>query len=107
MNLQLTESAAHRVDTQLRQRGHGVGLKLGVKRSGCSGYAYVLDYAEEIADDEQVIESRGVKVVVAQRDAALLEGLTIDFQRDGLNEVFSFKNPNATAQCGCGESFAV
>ncbi|MDN5873377.1 MAG: iron-sulfur cluster assembly accessory protein [Sinobacteraceae bacterium] len=107
MNLQLTESAAQRVDTQLKQRGHGIGLKLGVKRSGCSGYAYVLDYAEAIADDEQVIESHGVKVVVRQADTSLLEGLVVDFQREGLNEIFSFSNPNATAQCGCGESFAV
>lgn len=107
MNLQLTESAAHRVGAQLQQRGHGIGLKVGVKRSGCSGYAYVVDYAEGIGDDEEVVESRGVKLVVASADRALLDGLQIDFRRDGLNEIFSFENPNATAQCGCGESFAV
>lgn len=106
MNLQLSESAARRVSAQLQQRGRGIGLRLGVKRSGCSGFGYVVDYADTVGEGEQVIESRGVKIVVADADRALLEGVTVDFRREGLNEAFRFDNPNASGQCGCGDSFA-
>jgi iron-sulfur cluster assembly protein len=107
MAIQLTESAARRVQKQLAGRGKGVGLRVGVKKSGCSGYAYVLDYADAVAEGDRVYESHGAKVVVAGADLPLLEGLVVDFQRDGLNESFKFSNPNVTGQCGCGESFAV
>ncbi len=107
MSIQLTESAARRVQTQLAGRGKGVGLRLGVKKAGCSGYAYVIDYTDTIGPDDQVFESHGAKVVVARDELTMLDGLTLDFERDGLNEAFKFRNPNVKAQCGCGESFAV
>jgi len=107
MSIELTESAARRVQKQLAARGHGVGLRVGVKKAGCSGYAYVLDYADEVKPDERVFESRGATVVVAEAHLAMLDGMQLDFEREGLNEAFKFRNPNVTAQCGCGESFAV
>ncbi|MGH8631538.1 MAG: HesB/IscA family protein [Burkholderiales bacterium] len=107
MSIQLTESAAQRIQQQIKDRGCGVGLRVGVKASGCSGYAYVLDYADQAADDEVVFESHGAKVFVARDTLAMLDGLVVDFRREGLNEVFKFDNPNAEALCGCGESFSV
>jgi iron-sulfur cluster assembly protein len=107
MSIQLTESAARRVQQQLQARGRGLGLRVGVKASGCSGYAYVLDYADEPAPDEVTFESHGARVFVARDALAMLDGLVVDFGREGLNEVFKFDNPNAEALCGCGESFSV
>lgn len=107
MTVQLTETAAQRIQKQLAARGRGVGLRVGVKKSGCSGYAYALEYADDVADNDAVFESHGSKVVVSQEHLQMLDGVTVDFKRDGLNEAFSFINPNVTAQCGCGESFAV
>ena len=107
MSINLTPAAARRIQSQLQSRGRGIGLRLGVKKSGCSGYAYLLDYADCVTADDAVFESAGAKVVVARKDLALLEVVTVDFQRDGLNESFRFDNPNVTAHCGCGESFAV
>lgn len=107
MSINLTPAAARRIQSQLQSRGRGIGLRLGVKKSGCSGYAYLLDYADHVGVDDAVFESAGAKVVVAHKDLSMLEGVTVDFQRDGLNESFRFENPNVTAQCGCGESFAV
>lgn len=107
MTVELTEAAAKRIQAQLEKRGHGIGLRVGVKKSGCSGFAYLLDYADIVEATDHVFESHAAKVVVADKNLAMLDGLTVDFQRDGLNEAFSFINPNATAQCGCGESFAV
>jgi iron-sulfur cluster assembly protein len=107
MPIQLTESAARRVQQQLETRGRGVGLRVGVKASGCSGYAYLLDYADEAGPDEVVFESHGAKVFVARDTLPMLDGLVVDFRREGLNEVFKFDNPNAEALCGCGESFSV
>ena len=105
--IRLTESAARRVQQQLQARGRGLGLRVGVKASGCSGYAYLLDYADEAAADEVVFESHGAKVFVARDTLPMLDGLVVDFRREGLNEVFKFDNPNAEALCGCGESFSV
>ena len=105
--IQLTDSAAKRITAQLAKRGKGVGLRVGVKKSGCSGWAYVLDYADEVATDDEVYEAGGAKVVVKREHLDKLDGLTLDFQREGLNEAFKFINPNVKAQCGCGESFAV
>lgn len=105
--IEITQAAADRITQQLAQRGHGVGLRLGVRTSGCSGYAYSMDYADEIGPDDQRFDSRGVTVVVASKDLAFLDGTTLDFQRDGLNQLFTFDNPNVTDECGCGESFAV
>lgn len=107
MTIQLTESAARRIERQLVSRGKGVGLRIGVKKSGCSGYAYVLDYADEIGPDEQVFEQHGAKVVVKSEHLPMLGGLTLDFQKQGLNEAFKFINPNVKGECGCGESFTV
>ena len=107
MTIQLTESAARRIGSQLAQRGKGVGLRVGVKKSGCSGYAYTMDYADELAADEQVFEQHGARVVVKTEHLPMLAGLTLDYQKQGLNEAFKFLNPNVKGECGCGESFAV
>ncbi len=107
MSVQLTESAARRIDLQLTKRGKGLGLRVGVKKSGCSGWAYTMDYADEIGADDQVFEAHGAKVVVKADHLAQLDGLTLDWQKQGLNESFKFLNPNVKAECGCGESFAV
>lgn len=105
--ISLTESAAKQITKQLAKRGSGVGLRVGVKKSGCSGYAYVLDYADEVAADDQVFEMGAAKVVIKTEHLPKLDGLTLDYVREGLNESFKFRNPNVTAECGCGESFAV
>lgn len=107
MAITLTENAAKQIAKQLNRRGHGAGLRLGIKKAGCSGYAYVVDYADEIAPDDTVFEHQGVKVVVKNPDLAYLDGVEIDFAREGINEAFRFNNPKATASCGCGESFTV
>lgn len=107
MSIQLTESAARRVQQQLAQRGKGLGLRVGVKASGCSGYAYLVDYADQAQPDEVVFESHGTRVFIARDTLPMLDGLVVDFRREGLNEVFKFENPNAEALCGCGESFSV
>lgn len=107
MSIQLTPAAARRIGTQIAQRGKGVGLRVGVKKSGCSGYAYTMDYADDIGADEQVFEQHGARVVVKAEHLPMLEGLTLDYQKQGLNEAFKFLNPNVKGQCGCGESFSV
>lgn len=105
--IQLTAPAARRINAQLAKRGSGVGLRLGVKKSGCSGWAYVLDYADAVGPDDQVFDSEGATVVVKTEHLDKLDGITLDFQREGLNEAFKFINPNVKGECGCGESFAV
>ena len=107
MSIRLTESAATRIGKQLQQRGKGIGLRVGVKKSGCSGYAYTMDYADEVAPEDQVFESHGAKLVVKSEYLPILAGLTLDFQKQGLNESFKFLNPNVKGECGCGESFTV
>lgn len=107
MAISLTEAAAERVKSVLRSRGHGLGLRLAVKPSGCSGFSYVLDYADEAKTDDLVFEECGVKVYVDPASMSALDGTRIDFVRQGLNESFQFDNPNVEAQCGCGESFSV
>jgi iron-sulfur cluster assembly protein len=107
MAIQLTQNAAKRIGVQLAQRGKGLGLRVGVKKSGCSGYAYTMDYADEIGADDQVFEFFGARVVVKSEYLPMLEGMTLDFQRQGLNETFKFLNPNVKGECGCGESFTV
>lgn len=105
MSVELTEAAARRIQTQLAQRGKGVGLRLGVRQAGCSGYAYVVDYADEVRAGDTVFTAHGVQVVVAQQDLPKLDGIRVDFRREGLSEAFRFDNPQAKALCGCGESF--
>ena len=107
MSIILTERAASQVAKQLTKRGGGLGLRLGVKKSGCTGFAYVIDYADAIETNDAVFEQHGVKVVVKDGDLAFLAGLEVDFRREGISEAFKFHNPNIKATCGCGESFAV
>jgi iron-sulfur cluster assembly protein len=107
MSISLTPSAAERIRSQLARRGKGVGLRVGVKKSGCSGWAYTMDYADQLDESEQVFEEHGAKLVVKADHLPMLDGLTLDWQKQGLNESFKFLNPNVKAQCGCGESFAV
>lgn len=107
MAITLTDSAAAQVKKFLDNRGKGVGLRLGVKTSGCSGMAYVLEFADEIAEDDQVFESQGVKVLVDPKSLLYMDGTELDFAREGLNEGFKFNNPNVKNACGCGESFNV
>lgn len=106
MAIALTENAANRIRDQLSRRGSGLGLRLGVRKSGCSGYAYTLDYADEIGDQDAVFEEHGVKLVVESRHLPMLDGTTLDYRREGLNEAFKFLNPNVKDECGCGESFS-
>ena len=107
MAISLSESAADRVRNHLARRGAGLGLRLGVKSSGCSGFSYVIDYADEARADDLVFDSHGVKVFVDRASLPALDGTCIDFVRQGLNESFRFDNPNVRGECGCGESFSV
>ncbi|MGR9117086.1 MAG: HesB/IscA family protein [Gammaproteobacteria bacterium] len=107
MAISLTESAAKQIKKQLEKRGKGIGLKLGVKKSGCSGYAYTIEYADEIGEGDEVFEQHGVKVITTGADLEVIDGIELDYRREGINEAFKFNNPNVTATCGCGESFAV
>jgi iron-sulfur cluster assembly protein len=107
MAITLTQSAAERVKGFLASRGTGVGLRLGIKKTGCSGFAYVVNYADEVSQDDVVFDAAGVKVVVDRQSLQFIDGTQVDFVRDGLNEAFSFRNPNSTGECGCGESFSI
>ena len=107
MGISLTESAATRVKTFLAARGHGIGLRLSVRKTGCSGFAYVINYADEAHPGEVMFEDRGVKVFVDPASLGVLDGTTVDFVKQGLNEAFRFRNPNVKGECGCGESFSV
>ena len=107
MTISLTETAATQIKKQLEKRGAGVGLKLGVKKSGCSGYAYTLDYADKLNEDDAVFEDFGVKVIVSATDLEIIDGIELDYRREGINEAFQFNNPNVKGTCGCGESFSV
>ncbi|MDJ0833802.1 MAG: iron-sulfur cluster assembly accessory protein [Gammaproteobacteria bacterium] len=108
MSVQLTDKAAERVVNMLQQRGHGIGLRISTKPSGCTGFAYQVDYADELGEQDQVFESNGVKVVVDQDSLQLIDGTTVDYVKmNALNEGFDFINPNAKDICGCGESFKV
>jgi iron-sulfur cluster assembly protein len=107
MAVTLSPAAADRVKTFLAARGHGVGLRLAIKRTGCSGYAYVVNYAEDVGPGDTVFEDQGVKVVVDAGSLDLVDGTEVDFVKHGLNEAFKFKNPKARGECGCGESFSL
>ena len=107
MAISLTEAAASRVRHYLESRGSGVGLRVGVKKTGCNGFAYVINYADEIDEADTVFEERGVRVVVDRDSLQLIDGTEVDFVKEGLNEAFRFRNPNVTGECGCGESFSV
>ena len=107
MAIMLTESAADRVRTHLAQRGIGIGLRVGIKKTGCSGFAYVVNYADAINPEDAVFEAQGVKVVVDPTSLALIDGTTVDFVKQGLNEAFKFQNPKAKGEWGFGQSFNV
>ncbi|KES17458.1 hypothetical protein GASC598I20_010280 [Gilliamella apicola SCGC AB-598-I20] len=107
MAITLTKSAANRVQAFLTNRGKGVGLRLGVKTAGCSGMAYVLEFADVINDDDSVFEDKDVKVIVDKKSLVYIDGTELDFVKEGLNEGFKFNNPNSQNECGCGESFNV
>jgi iron-sulfur cluster assembly protein len=105
MSVTLTEKAAQHVENMLQQRGSGIGLRLGTKKSGCSGYAYEVDYADDVEDGDLVFDSHGVKVIVHQDHLEHLDGLEIDYvKQNALNQGFEFNNPNVKDMCGCGES---
>ena len=107
MAISMTETAASRVHDFLRNRGKGEGVRLGVKTSGCSGMAYVIEFVDEIEDTDQVFEEHGVKLIVDKKSMVYLDGTVVDYAKEGLNEGFKFTNPNASGECGCGESFTV
>ncbi|MEJ2692737.1 MAG: iron-sulfur cluster assembly accessory protein [Candidatus Thiodiazotropha sp.] len=107
MSIHMTESAAQHVRKMLRQRPHAIGIRLGTKRSGCTGFAYQVDYADDAGEQDRVFESRGVKLVVDSASLPMLDGMTVDFVKTNiLNQGFDFINPNIKEVCGCGESFS-
>lgn len=107
MAITLTEAAARHVNKSLAKRGNGVGVRLGVKTTGCSGLAYKLEYVDEPEPEDLVFEQHGVKVLVDPKSLAYIDGTELDYVREGLNEGFRFHNPNERDRCGCGESFRV
>ena len=107
MAITLTEAAAERVNKFLANRGKGVGVRLAVRTSGCSGMAYILEFADEVDEDDVVFEDRGIKVLIDPKSLLYLDGTELDFTKEGLSEGFKFNNPNVKDQCGCGESFSV
>lgn len=107
MAITLTEKAANHVQNYISKRGKGIGLRLGVRTTGCSGLAYKLEFADNVQEGDFEFESNGVKVLVDPKSLPYIDGTELDFTREGLNEGFKFKNPNIKDECGCGESFTV
>ncbi len=107
MAITMTENAARHVKKFLDKRGKGAGLRLGVRTSGCSGMAYVLEFVDEVQPEDEVFEDHGVKIVVDKKSLLYIDGTELDFVKEGLNEGFKFNNPNVKGECGCGESFSV
>jgi iron-sulfur cluster assembly protein len=107
MAVSMTAAAAQHVQNFLTKRGKGVGLRLGVRTTGCSGMAYKLEYADNVADDDNIFEAHGVRLLIDPKSLAYLDGTELDYTREGLNEGFKFNNPNVKDECGCGESFHV
>lgn len=107
MTISITPSATQRMRQFLAQTPAAAGVRFGVKRTGCSGFAYVVDLADQVGEDDQTFQIDGVPVIVDTKTLALVDGTEIDYQRQGLNASFVFRNPNATGECGCGESFTV
>lgn len=103
----LTDSAARKIQQTLSRRGRGVGIRIGVKTTGCSGLAYVLEYVDQVNADDQCIDCNNCKIFIDPKSCPYLQGMTIDYVRKGLNEGFEFQNPNERDRCGCGESFRV
>ncbi|HQQ63270.1 MAG TPA: iron-sulfur cluster assembly protein IscA [Pseudomonadales bacterium] len=107
MSVTMTEAARNHVRNYLQNRGRGIGVRLGVKTTGCSGLSYVLEFVDDLQEGDQVFENGDVKVVVDSKSLVYLDGTELDYAKEGLNEGFQFNNPNVSAECGCGESFHV
>jgi len=107
MSIQVTEAAAEQIQHSLQNRGKGVGIRLGITTTGCSGFAYVMEFVDEIAAEDNVFDEHGVKLIVDKKSLVYLDGTQVDFVKQGLNEGFEFSNPNSKGECGCGESFSV
>ncbi len=107
INITVTDAAKKRMKTFLANRGKGIGIRLGVQTSGCSGMAYVIEFVDELEEGDQIIDVGDVNVIVGVKAAVYLNGVKVDYQKQGLNEGFKFENPNAKGECGCGESFTV
>lgn len=107
MAISLTETAARHVQEQLNSRGHGLGIRVGITTTGCSGMAYVLEFVDKIDVGDEVFEDQGVKIIVDPKSLVYIDGTEMDFVKQGVNEGFEFRNPNARGECGCGESFSV
>ena len=105
--ISMTEQAAKHVSNYLAKRGKGIGLRLGVRTTGCSGMAYKLEFADDAAPEDIVYESHGLKVLIDPKSLPYLDGTELDYTKEGLNEGFKFNNPNVKDECGCGESFTV
>jgi iron-sulfur cluster assembly protein len=107
MSISITETAAKHVSDQLSNRGHGLGIRVGITTTGCSGMAYVLEFVDSLEDGDSVFEEQGVKIIVDPKSLVYIDGTQMDFVKEGVNEGFEFRNPNAKGECGCGESFSV
>ena len=107
MPITMTETAAKHIDSHLAKRGKGLGVRLGVRTSGCSGMAYVLEFVDDVSEGDQLFEDQGIKIIVDEKSMLYLDGTQLDFVKEGLNEGFKFENPNVASECGCGESFNV
>lgn len=107
MSITLTQNAANQMDSYLENRKAGIGVRLAVQTTGCSGLGYVIEFVDELNEDDKVFENHGVKVIIDAKSLVYLDGTQVDFVKEGLNEGFEFNNPNSKAECGCGESFTV
>lgn len=107
MSITVTPAAAQRALQFLQNRGSGVGLRLGVRTTGCSGLAYVLEFVDEVNEDDELFVDNGITIIIDAKSLVYLDGTELDFAKEGLNEGFSFNNPNVNGECGCGESFNV
>jgi len=107
MSIVLTDTAAVKMQDSLKQRGNGIGIRLGITTTGCSGFAYVMEFVDAVAEDDDIFEDKGVKVIVDKKSQVYLDGTEVDYVKNGLNEGFEFSNPNSKGECGCGESFSV
>lgn len=107
MAISISDTAARHVADQLAERGHGIGIRVGVKTTGCSGMAYVLEFVDKLEVGDEIFEEQGVKIIVDPKSLVYIDGTEMDFVKQGVNEGFEFKNPNAKGECGCGESFSI
>ncbi|KFZ31316.1 iron-sulfur cluster assembly protein [Pseudidiomarina salinarum] len=107
MAITMTDAAAKRAQSFLEKRGKGLGIRLGVRTTGCSGLAYVMEFVDDMDSTDTVFEEKGIKIIIDGKSLSYLDGTELDFVKEGLNEGFEFKNPNAKGECGCGESFNV